>query len=250
MKKKVTLVAAIAAILVAVIAVSGTLAWFVDDDEATNVFTIGSVEIEQLEQQRVVDANGDYTTELEDFENDKMMIPVIENDTAISDVNFQDKIVTVKNIGKNAAFVQTFVAIPASLDNADILHINHTANNGWTADATPVATGVPEKQIAGEGDSTLAYNIYRFVYNTELAKDTTTTPAIDGVYIDERTDMDVTYDANGNVVSAYFEMNDTLVTDFDATGKINVYVASQAIQAEGFTVESGLATFDTHPWAA
>ncbi len=248
MKKKI-LIVALAVAVIAVVAVSGTLAWFVDNDKATNVFTIGSVEIEQIEQQRVIDADGNFTDELEAFVNDKMMIPVIENDTAISDVNFQDKIVTVKNIGKNSAFVQTFVAVPASLDNADILHINKTADNGWK-DAELVATDVEEKVIAGEGDSTLKYNIYKFVYKTELAKDATTDAAINGIYIDERADMDATYDANGVVTSAHFVMNDTEITDFDATGKLNVYVASQAIQAQGFTVDTAfVGTFATHPWA-
>ena len=247
MKKKI-LIAALAIALVAVVAVSGTLAWFVDDDEATNVFTIGSIEIEQVEQQRVIE-DGAFTDELEDFADDKMMIPVIENDTARSDVNFQDKIVTVKNIGKNAAFVQTFVAIPASLDNADILHIEKTANNGWE-DAELVATDVEEKVIAGEGDSTLKYNVYKFVYKTELAVGATTDAAINGIYIDERADMDVTYDANDNITSAKFEIGTTVIDDFDATGKLNVYVATQAIQAQGFTVTTGLATFGTHPWAA
>ena len=248
MKKKI-LVGAIAVVIIATIAVSGTLAWFIDDDNATNVFTIGSVEIEQIEQQRVIDANGNFTDQLEDFVNDKMMIPVIENDTAVSDVNFQDKIVKVKNVGKNGAFVQTFVAIPASLDNAQILHIDKTANNGWK-EAELVATGVEEKQIAGEGDSTLLYNVYKFVYKTELAKGAQTDAAINGIYIDERADMDVTYDDAGNITSAKFKIGSTVVNDFDATGKLNVYVASQAIQAQGFTVDTGLATFNTHPWAA
>ena len=246
MKKKIIAVSLIVAVL-AVAVVGGTLAWFVDNDEATNVFTIGSIEIEQIEQQRVIE-NGDFTDELENFVDDKMMIPVIENDTAIEDVNFQDKIVTVKNVGKNPAFVQTFVAIPASLDEANVIHVDKTAANGWK-DAVLVAQDVLEKDIAGEGDSELKYNVYKYVYETELAPAATTSAAINGVYIDEAADMDCEYTDAGEITSAYFVMNDTTITDFDATGKLNVYVASQAIQAQGFTVDTGLATFGAHPWA-
>ena len=48
MKKKL-MVTALAVALVA-IAVGGTLAWFNDTDEVTNVFTVGSVDIEQKEK--------------------------------------------------------------------------------------------------------------------------------------------------------------------------------------------------------
>ncbi|MBR3961067.1 MAG: SipW-dependent-type signal peptide-containing protein, partial [Clostridia bacterium] len=48
MKKKI-LVLSLEAALVTIAAVGGTLAWFMDDDAATNVFTVGSIEIEQIE---------------------------------------------------------------------------------------------------------------------------------------------------------------------------------------------------------
>ena len=56
MKKKILLIASLVIIL-AMLAIGGSLAWFTDNDEATNVFTIGSVEIDQIEQQYKVDAN-------------------------------------------------------------------------------------------------------------------------------------------------------------------------------------------------
>jgi len=121
MKKK--LVVTSLAIALIAIAVGGTLAYFMASDEATNTFTIGSVEIQQVEEQRV-DQTKEFTTDnLEAFENDKQLIPVISNTTPADDPNFQDKYVTVDNIGKNAAYVQTFVAVPEALIDSGVLYI-------------------------------------------------------------------------------------------------------------------------------
>lgn len=51
MKKKSILMAAIAVMLVAVLVVGGTLAYFTDTKSATNTFTMGNVKIELLESQ-------------------------------------------------------------------------------------------------------------------------------------------------------------------------------------------------------
>lgn len=255
MKKKITVVALVLSLL-AIFVVGGTLAWFMDSDEATNVFTIGSVEIEQIEQQRKVDENGVVTDELEPFVNDKQLIPVINDNNAKNDVNFQDKIVTVKNIGKNDAYVQTFVAVPSALVDVDapVLKVQIGLAGGWTK-AEETWT-VQEKDILGEGDSTASYTVFKYVYDSILAAKAdnateypVTTPAIDGVFISQATDMDVTYREDGSIESAYFVMNGEKITGFDATQKINVYVASQAIQARGFSdAETALEQFGDHPW--
>jgi hypothetical protein len=137
------------------------------EDEATNTFTIGSVEIKQLEQQREVDGNGNFTGDLEDFENDKQLIPVIDNSNAKDDVNFQDKIVTVQNIGKNDAYVQTFVAIPKALADANVLYIQAGDQGGW--EAAVDAGVVLESAIVDGSQSTTEYRVFKYVYNTFLA---------------------------------------------------------------------------------
>ena len=253
MKRKITAISLVIA-LVAIAVVGGSLAWFSDTDEATNVFTIGSVEIEQIEQQRVVDASGAVTGDLEAFANDKQLIPAIDNTNGTADPNFEDKIVTVKNKGKNAAWVQTFVAVPKVLNDAGILHV-HTnqgqAGYGWAA---PVAVGtVTEDALVTGGSATLEYTVYKFLYNTTLAAGATTDALMNGVYLDQATDMNVTFAADGvTVETAYFVAPDgTEITGFDANGKVNVFVATQAVQADGFaSAEVGLdAAFATHPWA-
>ncbi len=241
MKNKILTLSLIVALLA--IVAGGSLAWFMDDDEATNVFTVGSIEIEQIEQQR------DEYGNLEAFVNDKMLLPIVPNNTAElkDDANYQDKIVTVKNIGKNGAWVQTFIAIPKSLDDAGVLHLD--VNAGDWSNATLVGT-VAEESITGNAGDTLQYNVYRYVYNTVLEKDATTTALLDGLYIDKTADMDIVYDAVGNIVTAHFTMNGVVISGFNANGKLNVYVATQAIQSEGFdSASQALETFATHPWA-
>ena len=68
MKKKSILMAAIAVMLVAVLVVGGTLAYFTDTKAATNTFTVGNVKINLIEQQRKLDAAGNKTTDLEGFQ--------------------------------------------------------------------------------------------------------------------------------------------------------------------------------------
>ncbi len=249
MKKKLLVVSLVVALMA--IAVGGTLAWFMDSDEATNVFTIGSVEIEQIEQERVLDADGNYTEVLTDFAQDKQLIPVISNTNAKSDKNFEDKIVTVKNKGENAAYVQTFVAVPKALDDAGVLHVyNSTASTyGWTKSATLAGTVTEDVLDPTNGDANITYNIYQYVYNEELAAGATTDAVISGVYVDADADLDVERDSNDDVTAAYFVMNGNKITGFDASGNLNVYVKTQAIQADGFADErAALASFGAHPW--
>ena len=61
MKKKSILMAAIAVMLVAVLVVGGTLAYFTDTKSATNTFTMGNVKI-KLDESNVNDPNGNRVT--------------------------------------------------------------------------------------------------------------------------------------------------------------------------------------------
>ncbi len=238
MKKKI-LVVSLAVALIA-IAVGGTLAWFMDSDQVTNVFTIGSVEIVQHEQ----------------FTQESQLLPVVPdaNDTATpaDDENFVDKVVTVENTGKNKAYVQTFVAVPKALDDAGVLHVYNSdaTTYGWTKDTQLAGTVTEDVLDPTNGDANMVYNIYKYVYNTELAAGATTDAVISGVYVDKDADLDVERDDQGNVTAAYFVMGTNTITGFDASDKLNVYVATQAIQADGFAdADAALANFAAHPWA-
>ena len=70
-KRTLTLIVAMVAALL--IATTGTLAYLTDTDGAVNVMTIGNVDIEQNEEQRV-----EGTTQLEEFEQFKPFLPEVD----------------------------------------------------------------------------------------------------------------------------------------------------------------------------
>ena len=101
MKKKLTAIFLCVA-LVAIAVVGASLAYFTDTKPATNTFTVGNVKINLIEQQK--GENG-----LEAFAPNKTLVP------GTSDKNAVSKIVTVKNTGKNDAWVWVDLKIPAYL---------------------------------------------------------------------------------------------------------------------------------------
>jgi len=109
-KMKKVLLMGVAYVLVAALAIGGTLAFLTSEDSDVNVMTMGNVKIEQIEQQ--YDENGN----LVDFEQDKPLYPYVgtlgwkntENaDGAYRQFtmnNVVDKYVSVKNTGKSDAY--------------------------------------------------------------------------------------------------------------------------------------------------
>ena len=139
MKKKTILVAAIAVMLVAALVVGGTLAYFTDKDNATNTFTVGNVDIQLIEQQRKLDADGNKTTDLEDFHQGQSLYPIVGSAQGAKDTlgmptakNYVDKMVTIQNTGSEKAYIRAYFAIPSALDNGyetfnagmNVLHFN------------------------------------------------------------------------------------------------------------------------------
>ena len=102
MKKKLTAIALVVALL-AVAVIGGTLAYFTDTDSAKNTFTVGNVKIDLIEQEKTEQG-------LVNFKQDKLLVPGKSNDG-----NAVSKIVTVKNTGKNDAWVWVDLKIPAYL---------------------------------------------------------------------------------------------------------------------------------------
>lgn len=239
MKEKVLTVALVVALIA--IMVSGTLAYFTDNDEVTNTFTVGSVEIEIWENGALVEGK---TLTMPD-----MLIPVVGANPEVTTDNYGQKQVTVKNTGKNDAYVQLFVAIPKVLDEAGVLEFmkNYpdSESYNWVGGDTVV------------GDMTdpdgIAYNIYKFAYSKLLEDGATTdSEAIEYVYLTSATDLNVVRDGEGNVTAAYLvDANGTELSGVDVKDGIPVYVYAQAIQAEGFSDYSQALTAgfgDTNPW--
>ena len=147
-KAKKILYLALTYVLVGVLCIAGTIAYLTSEDSDVNVMTLGNVEIEQLEYERVVDENGDFkliTTndgtgyKLQDFTQSKKLNPAYgeaEDDQTLvyfdqlgkaegSDAPIanlkgaQDKYVFVKNTGINDAYVRTLIAYEVgAIENA------------------------------------------------------------------------------------------------------------------------------------
>lgn len=215
MKKKILVLSLVVALLATAI-VSGSLAWFTDSDEATNVFTVGSIEIIQHEK------NADGT----DFTQDQPMLPIVNIADPAADPNYIAKVVTVENEGKNAAYVRTHIAVPTQL--LDYLHLDVKLDN-WTSEYTTY--------IAVDN---VPYTVFTYRYNDALAPNKTTEVLLQGVYMDARVDVQKNPasnnmefcmpDGNGGFTFSGYAVTDAEGTDY----KVNVLVATQAVQQEGF----------------
>ncbi|MCR5151329.1 MAG: SipW-dependent-type signal peptide-containing protein [Clostridiales bacterium] len=227
-KKRVLALSAVA-ILAAIAILSGSLAYFTDTDKAKNTFVVGKdVSVTQEEKER--DDNGN----LVDFTQNKTLIPVTDNvpdksnsDDLVSDVkNYVDKIVYVRNNSETKTYVRTFIAVPKELvsdANYKLLHFDSNVSkwnfNGYVTYDTTI-NGV-------------VYSVYVATYADAVSKDMRTDYVLKGVYLDKAVDVN----EDGNLIYADLSnpgASALVTTGFKATDKINVYVASQAVQSEGF----------------
>ena len=133
MKKKITalfLCVALAAIAI----VGASLAYFTDTDNETNTFTVGGVKIDLIEKQ----SNEDHTGFVP-YTGDKVLMPIVGSaqgekypNGQPKAANYIDKVVTIQNTGKSAAWIRAYYAVPSDLDDgyetfnagANILHGN------------------------------------------------------------------------------------------------------------------------------
>ena len=248
---------ALSVMLVATLAISGTVAYFTDDESKVNTMTVGSVNIKLHEEQRDLDNQNDPIpgSALEPFENDKNMMPVYGNDSKDSwnlstNKNYVDKIVRVENTGESDAFVRVFVAIPAELDKefpvgtekikplhwdygTDFTDAEHPTSDFETEFGAPVLMDYSPFEIDG-----IKYNIYCFTRKQPLhAADTEedmTAAVMVGVYLDELVDY------NDKDLSYYLgDKNDpNMKIAYSPDDKINIPVFVQAVQADGFIDET------------
>ena len=222
MKKKILSLTLVVCLL-AIAVVGGTLAYFTDAEEATNVFTVGDLDI----------------TLHENFDPDNAVLqPGTKTQNAIN------KDVWVTNDGDNSAWVRVKVYVPAKLDvlatppanyeevaAKNILHWNIVSgiDEVWNVvDACYAA-----KLVNVDGND---YNEYVFYYDVPLGEGEATAQLLDQVYLDSKVDCEK--DAQGNLV---YTLNGEVV-DLSNT---NIIVKAEAIQAEGFdTHEAAFAAFD------
>lgn len=237
MKKKVLTVAVIVALVALV--VSSSLAYFTADDAANNVFTVGSVKIEIYENDRATD---DVAI---DF---GPLTPVVNAADPANDPSYYNKVIDVKNTGINDAYIRTHIAVPAAL--VDYLVLDYGTLTGWTEQTSSTAT------VDG-----VDYVVYTFDHDAAVSAGDFTAELLQGVYLASNVDLEenangdlqfILRDANGNKIDESGFVAHTLNADGSYTSaNVNVLVASQAIQADGFSgatvaLNSG---FAANPWA-
>ena len=234
MKKKILALALVVA-LVAVM-VGGSLAYFTDTDEVTNVFTIGSVKIQIWE-------NGAPT-----------IYPDVKFDKPLNPGNVIDKVVQVANNGHNDAYIRTHIAIPTKLVGYLQMSVSTT---GWS-------DVVVSNAVVGG----VEYTVYSYDYLTAVTKDNVTNVLLQSVWMDESVDlapvgdngeMEFVKTVDGVTEKSGFKAHVLQSDGTIGSAKINVLVASQAIQADGFdaTVENAATKAlntgfgeGTNPWQA
>lgn len=255
--KKELLAVCLVAILVLTAITGATLAYLTDTDKADNVFTVGNVRIELVEQQR--GENG----ELEPFKDKKVLMPIVGSAQGEKDdyglptaKNYVDKIVNVKNTGASDAYVRVIVAVPAALDNStDAMSAIHwNVGNRFSPEKEYVDGYTNPGYVDVEWDfldkitiGEVTYNTYCFTYTKALTAGTTTEcAAIVGFYLDKNVDNyvndegKVVYTLNGNDI------------DYDLTNGVTIPVFAQAVQAAGFdSAEEAFtnAELPLNPWA-
>lgn len=270
MKKKIiALCCAVAVLATALVGV--TLAYFTSRDNETNTFTVGGVKIDLIEKERKYDEDGNLLTELGDFTQNKVLMPIVGSAQGEKDIfgmptagNYVDKMITVTNTGKSDAWVRVYFAIPSDLDDGfeegfnasmNTLHFNfgnYQAENGnwyttyntkwlWGSEAQPDHGGWNyfETEING-----VMYNVYYADYYQPLAKDATTERFVDGVYLDQNVDMQ-----DGEYIDPRFPDADLRIL----LGNVYCPVFAIACQAAGFdnAVDAFNAAYGSNfnPWA-
>lgn len=253
MKKKLTAIALVVALL-AVAVIGGTLAYFTDTDSAKNTFTVGNVKIDLIEQEKAEQG-------LVDFEQDKLLVPGKSNDG-----NAVSKIVTVKNTGRNDAWVWVDLKIPAYLvsneyptnESKNALHWNsygcfnveYNSGNYWglaikdgivdadhkVTDSNMVAVEdglwYDYKYVGRETIGELEYVVIRTKMQNTLPAGKVSLPCLAQVYMDWR----VTTDGENFILPG----GDPISVDASWEIIVNAY----AIQKENFnTVDEAIAAY-------
>lgn len=251
----------VALVLSVAMATTGTLAYLTDEDADVNTMTLGSVKIEQHEYQRVETADGSYETDtindklsyvLEDFEQDKPLMPATELDAngkpynygagdydstrvVMSQVdshgsmdvfvnkNAVDKFVTVENTGKSDAYVRTLIALEMGELSEDRLDEVIRTSSFMTDQGVWKVTDIGEVEIDGS-----TYFVCEYLYqgakalggvheNGVLPAGDTTYPSLAQVYMTADATNEDCEDVDGN-----------------KNGKYDILVLSQAVQVDGF----------------
>lgn len=217
MNKKKILTLALTLCVAAILAISGTLAYFTDTDAQKNTFTTGNVAIDLWE-------NFGSNSGIE------KLVPATGSAQAGTLKNGVDKEIYVDNTGSEDAYVRVHIAIPQILDDGadtfdagkNVLHFNYTKDSigegKW--DWSKAADDGKYEDNWNYYETTInnvVYNVYVVTYTSILQKGKTTDDAMEQVYLDSKvTNEDIT------------RIKATLGDNW------YIYVVAEGCQAEGF----------------
>lgn len=244
MSKRKILLLALSLCMVAILAVGGTLAYFTDTDNATNVFTVGYVDIE-LEENFTQEEGGTKLHPGKQNAVKKEVYITLDENSEDSYVWYEYLIPTVLDSTDGSTGTNNIVHVNAYgftwdkyRENSAYWYEGQTAaldeSFTWDHDANVELDGLvgPEGYIGKRTVDGVEYNVYVVLYHGKLSADgqTQTTPAMSQVYLDQGVDyVHPTADAEGY----YIDKNGNKI-DYDLGGKINIIVYAYAIQADGF----------------
>ena len=271
MKLKNVLLTCLSMVLVAALAIGGTVAYLTSEDSDVNVMTKGNVKIAQHEYQRVVNADGTYATDtiddqysyvLEAFEQAKPLLPIVgdpsspegyayagwdETTVRMSQVdsyggmqvfagkNAQDKFVTVENTGITDAYVRTLVAIEVGTADAGLIGTSYHMT--WTENEIGIIEFDDNKFLLIEFVYNGASSASRHE-NGVLPAGDTSYPSLAQIYLGSEATNEDCEKLDGN-----------------KNGTLDIIVLSQAVQAAGFAdaqialdTAFGDITTINHPW--
>ena len=245
MKLKNVLLTGLSFVLVATVAIGGTLAYLSSEDSDVNVMTLGNVEIEQFEMERVFDENGNVIG-MQEFTQAKPLYPAVVtngsgnaawqpnnavdiyykdylgdeypggNGTWQNLNNVMDKFVFVQNTGKSDAYYRTIILLEAdetgskNAANQYLIHLNTNghSNFDWSVNGGDFTDTTPVVEIDGE-----KYWVVVATYNKVLTPGEISRPSLLQVGMDQT--------ATNEFVEQFGDTYDILVL-------------SQAVQTAGF----------------
>ncbi len=242
-KLKKILLPLVTAILVIAISIGATLAYLTDVDSETNVMTIGKVDIELLEYERINTETKDADANVQEFHDNKPLLPAViekgfdyttgdtyvdwtqdavewqqqnDDDGYTSPIwdpakisNEVDKMVFLKNSGDYGAYVRIYFAFEAGNFDTfnefrEMIHLNLNETGDWKWEWIP---------FLATNDEGGKYFIANATYKNELLPDDFTDITLSQIALDSTADNDD--------VSAF---GDTY----------EVFVNAQGIQSAGF----------------
>ncbi len=211
-------------VLVAALAITGTVAWLTWEESDVNVMTVGNVQIDQIEQQWNEDK-----TELVDFRPGKPLFPYVgafgwENTEDAGGAyrrftmnNVVDKYVSVKNTGKSDAYVRTVIAFEMgdySVEEFNMIGLSNNSMNGSEFQFDGAWEWTEEFATEIDGHN---YYVMVAVHRDAVKPGETTIPSLLQVYLSKDADNAEVERLDGN-----------------KNGTYDILVCSQAVQTAGF----------------